>query len=220
MKKFKEFKQIIITAIIMCISTVLLVACGKPKDEIYDEAKSLLESGKYDEAEEQLKEIADYKDVSDILEQMKWESKALNCVEDIRSSLKNVDSLQIKQIVFFSGETQSALTQSKQKYADKLSEILCSEGEPAIVFNIFGQNGFGGNSQDYIIYIYKNGEYICLGSCKSLEKSKCRDDDEKQTCDIINDCKTYLTQVGSVDMNRIETIVKNRSYSTVKIINN
>ena len=51
MKKFKEFKQIIITAIIMCISTVLLVACGKPKDEIYDEAKSLLESGKYDEVD-------------------------------------------------------------------------------------------------------------------------------------------------------------------------
>ncbi len=69
--------------------------------------------------------------------------------------LITTDSLQIKQIVFFSGETQSALTQSKQKYADKLSEILCSEGEPAIVFNIFGQNGFGGNSQDYIIYIQK-----------------------------------------------------------------
>lgn len=182
----------------------------------YEEAIGLLEKGKYEDGNELLKTITGYKDVDVILEQIKWESRVYECITDIRQYLKNPDSLQVYEVVFYDGY-KSDLSETKKTAMKDLVKL--GGGEPICVMHRGGQNGFGGNTTGYSVFLCSGGVYKYLGSCESLDEDKIDDDDEEEAiCGLINLYKDNLETVGDVDLTRIKTIIKNDSYSTIKII--
>lgn len=185
----------------------------------YEEAISLLEKGKYEDGKELLDTISEYEDVSTILEQIKWESRVYECITDIRQYLKNPDSLQVYEVAFYNGY-KTDIDDAKKSAMDDLLKL--TGGEAVCVMHRGGQNGFGGNTTGYSLFLYSESEgvYKYLGSCESLDKDEIDEDeqDEILICSLINIYKDNLETVGDVDLTRIKTIVKNDSYSTIKII--
>lgn len=188
----------------------------------YEEAVDLLEKGKYEEGSELLQGIAEYKDVNTILEQIKWESYTYECINDLKTQLKNPDSFTLYEVAFFLDDEGHGL------YGGFVGGIDFSY--PAIVFRSGAQNGFGGNTIGYdLFYYFKDKGYTYVGSCDSLDedeyyndegelKDEENDNSEALLCGEINELMKEAEQVGNVDMNRIKIIIKNDSYSTIKII--
>lgn len=206
-------------------TTVYNIKVVKPKKieaknkATYEEAIELLEKGKYEEGNELLLTIPDYKDVDTILEQVKWETKVYECITDIRQYLKNPDSLQVYEVVFYN-EYKENIDERKKSAMEELVKL--AGGEPVCVMRSGGQNGFGGNTTDYSLFLYSesDGVYKYAGSCDTLNEDDIDDDDKEEVaiCGLINLYKDNLMEVGNVDLARIKTIIKNDSYSTIKII--
>lgn len=217
-KPKKNLKKIIIPI----VAAVVVIAVGliiynvkviKPKNT-YNEAMELLEKGKYEEANKMLDSISGYEDVATIQEQIKWESRVYECVTDVKQYLKNPDSLQVYEVAFYDGY-KSDLSEEKK---DAMEPIMgLAGGEPICVMHRGGQNGFGGNTTGYSLFLYSDGAYKYMGSCDTLDEDEVDDDDET-ICQLINIYKDNLEQVGDVDLSRIKNIIKNDSYSTIKII--
>ena len=221
----KRFLPLIIGVVIVVIIGIVVynLMVVQPKKleaqnkSTYEEAIGLLEKGKYEDGNELLLTIAGYEDVDTILEQIKWETRVYECITDIRQYLKNPDSLQVYEVVFYDGykadmdETQKSAMEDIMKLAG---------GEPICVMHRGGQNGFGGNTTGYSLFLYSDGEYKYVGSCDSLNEDDIDDDDKEELaiCGLINIYKDNLEQVGNVDLTRIKTIIKNDSYSTIKVI--
>lgn len=220
----KNLKKVIIPIVVAVVVIAIgLIAAGmiynvkvnKPKNT-YNEAMELLEKGKYEEANKMLTPINGYKDVSTILEQIKWESRVYECITDLRQYLKNPDSLQVYEVVFYDGYKKSS-----DKNNTALEDLVkLAGGEPICVMRRGGQNGFGGNTTGYSLFLCSDGVYKYMGSCDTLDEEEIDDDEdeEKAICGLINIYKDNLKQVGNVDLARIKTIIKNDSYSTIKVI--
>lgn len=217
-KPKKNLKKIIIPI----VAAVVVIAVGliiynvkviKPKNT-YNEAMELLEKGKYEEANKMLDSISGYEDVATIQEQIKWESRVYECVTDVKQYLKNPDSLQVYEVAFYDGY-KSDLSEEKKDAMEPIMEL--AGGEPICVMHRGGQNGFGGNTTGYSLFLYSDGVYKYMGSCDTLDEDEVDDDDET-ICQLINIYKDNLEQVGDVDLSRIKNIIKNDSYSTIKII--
>jgi ribosomal protein L40E len=228
----KKKKRIKIIIPIVAVIAIIAVAVGgyvynvkvvQPEKieaqnkEIYDEAVGLLEQGKYEEGNELFQTIAEYKDVDTIMEQIKWESRVYECISDMRNYLKNPDSLQIYEVDFYYGYNDKYET-----YNDSVKEamkplIALTNEEPVCVIREGAQNGFGGNSTGYALFICSDGSYKYMGNCDTLDEDEV-DDDDKTVCQLINIYKDNLEVVGDIDLTRLKTIVKNDSYSTIKII--
>lgn len=221
-KPKKNLKKIIIPV----VATVVVIAVGliiynvkviKPKNT-YNEAMTLLEKGKYEEADKMLDSIGGYKDVKTIKEQIKWEAIVYECVTDVRQYLKNPDSLQVYEVAFYDGY-KSDLDDTKKDAMEDLMKL--TNDKPVCVMHRGGQNGFGGNTTGYSLFLYTDdGTYKYMGSCDTLNEEDIDDDDneEEAICGLINLYKDNLNQVGDVDLSRIKTIIKNDAYSTIKII--
>lgn len=190
--------------------------------EVYEEAIELLDKGKYEDGNELLQTIKGYKDVDIILEQIKWESYTYECINDFKTWLKNPDSFTLYEVAFYLDDEPHGL------YGSLVGEVDYSY--PAIIFRSGGQNGFGGNTTGYeLFYYFKDEGYICVGSCDSLDedeyyndKGELKDEDDGAMdvllCKEINELKEEAEQVGEVDMDRLKSIIKNDSYSAIKII--
>lgn len=188
----------------------------------YEEAIDLLEKGKYKDGNELLQTIIGYEDVDIILEQIKWESYTYECINDFKTWLKNPDSFTLYEVAFYLDDEAHGM------YGSLLGDVDFSY--PAIVFRSGAQNGFGGNTTGYeLFYYFKDEGYTCVGSCDSLDedeyyndKGELKDEDdggmEVLLCHEINELKEEAEQVGDVDMDRIKMLIKNDSYSTIKII--
>lgn len=223
--KGKNMKKNQKKIIIPIIATVVIIVIGfviynvkivKPQNT-YDEAMELLEKGKYEDANNLLQEIQGYEDVDTILEQIKWESRVYECITDIRQYLKNPDSLQVYEVSFYDGY-KADIDETKKTAMEDLVKLAGEE--PICVMHRGGQNGFGGNTTGYTLFLCSDGAYKYMGSCDSLNEDDIDDDDKEELaiCGLINLYKDNLEQVGNVDLARIKTIIKNDSYSTIKII--
>ncbi len=209
----KKFNFITIVAIVV----VMIIALGgiscilfeKNKLNKYNSAFDYAESGDYERAIAVLEELKDYKDSEKLLEQMKWETKAFSCINTLKEHLKNPESLQIKEIAFYDI--------SDIENAETLIEL--SGGEPVCIIHEVAQNGFGGNTTGYSFFMYSKDEekYLFLGNTETLDSDKADKDDEK-ICLIINKVLEDGRKVGDVDLNRIQKIVKDANYSTIKIL--
>lgn len=221
----KKFLPLIIGVVIVVIIGIVVynIMVVQPKKleaqnkATYEEAISLLEKGKYEDGNELLLTIAGYEDVDTILEQIKWETRVYECITDIRQYLKNPDSLQVYEVVFYDGY-KADMDETKKSAMDDI--MKSAGGEPICVMHRGGQNGFGGNTTGYSLFLYSDGEYKYMGSCDSLNEDEIDDDDKEELaiCGLINIYKDNLEQVGNVDLARIKTIIKNDSYSTIKVI--
>ena len=227
-KSKKNLKKIIISI----VAAVVVIAVGlviynvkvvKPKNT-YNEAMTLLEKGKYEEADKMLDSISGYKDVATIQEQLKYESYVYECVKDWKNWLKNPDSFTLYDVAFYSDKESHGI------YArlSLMGEVDYSY--PAVIFRSGAQNGFGGNTTGYELFYYvKDSGYTCMGSCDSLDENdyyndsgKIKDEDdgamEVMLCTEINELREKAKSVGEIDMDRLKTVLKNDAYSTIKII--
>lgn len=190
----------------------------------YNEAMTILEKGKYDEADKMLDSISGYKDVTTIQEQIKWESIVYECIKDWKTWLKNPDSFTLYDVAFYSDKESHGMYSG----LSLMGEVDFSY--PAVIFRSGAQNGFGGNTTGYELFYYvKDSGYTCMGSCDSLDEDdyyndsgEIKDEDdgamEVMLCKEINELREKAKSVGSVDMDRLKMVLKNDAYSTIKII--
>lgn len=222
-KPKKNIAKIVIPIVVIVVLGAIIglivynIKVVKPKNT-YNEAVSLLEKGKYDEADKMLDSISGYKDVATIQEQIKWESIVYECITDIRQYLKNPDSLQVYEVAFYDG-FKTDISDTEKESIEDLMEL--TNDKPVCVMHRGGQNGFGGNTTGYSLFLCnEEGTYKYMGSCDTLDQDDVDSDDEEEEaiCGLINIYKDNLTRVGDVDLSRIKNIIKNDSYSTIKII--
>lgn len=227
-KPKKNLKKIIIPV----VAAVVVIAVGliiynvkvvKPKNT-YNEAMTLLEKGKYEEADKMLDSISGYKDVKTIQEQLKYESYVYECVNDWKNWLKNPDSFTLYDVAFYTDK------ESHGMYAQLSLMGEVDYSYPAVIFRSGAQNGFGGNTAGYELFYYvKDKGYTCMGSCNSLDENDYYNDSgelkdendgamEVMLCKEMNELKEKAKSVGDVDMDRLKTVLKNDAYSTIKII--
>lgn len=217
-KSKRNLKKIIVSiAVIVAAVAVSIIIYDvkviKPKNT-YNEAMELLENGKYEDANKLLNSITGYKDVVDIKKQIKWESRVYECITDLKQYLKNPDSLQVYEVAFYDGY-KSGISDNTKTAMEGVMKL--TGGEPVCVIRDGGQNGFGGNTTGYSVFLYNNGSYKYVGDCDTLDEDEV-DEEDKSICQLINIYKDNLKQVGDVDLSRIKSIIKNDSYSTIKII--
>lgn len=213
---------IIIVAIIgFAIYNVKVIQPKKIEAEnkaTYEEAVALLEKGEYQEADVLLDTIIEYNDVSVLKEELFYESRVYQCIKSIKEYLKNPDSLQVYEVIFYSKEFASEDTDTKVK--DIMNSLIETFGsEPICIIRYGAQNGFGGNTTGYAMFTYLDdtGAYQYLGSCDTLDEDEVDEEDE-DICTIINFIKDNLKEEGTVSIDRIKTVLKNDNYSTIKII--
>ena len=103
------------------------------------------------------------------------------------------------------------------KLLNKFSDNL--NGKPFVVMRYSAQNGFGGNNTEIAAFAYGDTEnkYYLFGSCESLNIDEV-DENDKSTCNLINIFMNNFSVVGEVDINRIDKIIKENTYSSVKIV--
>lgn len=210
MKVIKIVTPVAIVVIAAIIGIVIYsVKVIKPQNT-YNEAVMLLEKGKYEEANELFDTITGYRDVDTIQEQLKYESYAYSAINSLKKYLKNPDSYQPYEIIF---------------YASMGTEEADIEKYPVCIMHYGAQNGFGGNTTSYAIFAYstEKGEYDLLGSCDSLDEDDYDASDEDDAydllmCKLINLFRDGDDTIGSIDLNRLKTVLKNDAYSTIKII--
>lgn len=217
-KPKKSLKKIIIP-IVVAVSVVAIGLFGygnkviKPKNT-YNEAIELLDKGKYEEADKLLQSIENYKDVKNIREEIKYESIVYQCVDSFNNVLKNPDSLQIREVVFLGNQFQKGVSDETKNAFKDLADHYDIMG---VVMKYSAENGFGGNNTGYVLFVRDNDDYTYFGSSDTLDEAEA-DDDELEDCKNINIMLNSFEQIGSVDMYRIKTILKNNSYSTIKVI--
>lgn len=212
---------IVVVVILIVVGIIYVFTNVKPRNT-YNEAISLLEKGKYEEADKLFETLDGYEDVDVIREQLKYESYSYSAINSLKKILKNPDSFQPYEIVFYNS------IGSTDQYMNDLAGAVTSkdsEDHPVCVIYYGAQNGFGGNTTSYSIFSYNSSkeEYSFIGSCDSLDEKKYdeKDDDDKYdliVCRIINLYKDGNDTIGSIDMSRLKNILKNDAYSTIKII--
>lgn len=173
----------------------------------YNEAIALLEIGKYEDAKLTFDKIKNYKDVKTIMEQIRYESIAYNCINELKKILKNPDSVIPYEIQFYLGEDEEENT------------------NPSCVIYYGAQNGFGGNTTGYAVFSYskENDKYNLLGHTNTLKKEDLKEKDDNYTLNfitiiLIEAYKNKGIEVGIVDMARIKTVLKNDAYNAIKIL--
>ena len=221
-KKIIPIAVILVVVAIICavIYNVKVVKPRKLEEQnkaAYEEAIALAEKGKYEEANDLFDTIPEYEDVETLQEQLFYESRVFQCVKSIKERLKNPDSLQIYEVVFFSKEYKDEVYVS-DSMMEALNKLIADEGgEPVVLMRYGAQNGFGGNTTSYAMFVYLNDKYEFLGSCDTLDSDEV-DDDDKQICEIINTIMEYFKTTGDVDIDRIKRVLKSDNDSSIQII--
>lgn len=226
-KSKKHMMKIIIPMVVVAvIATISFTIYNKkvitPRNT-YNEAVELLEHGEYEKADKMFNSIKGYKDVDEIQGQLKYESYAYSAINNLKKHLKNPDSYQPHDIVFYASMGEEI----EPDDTEKATEITNGEKEryPVCIMRYGAQNGFGGNTTGYAIFSYNPEEkgYKILGSCDSLDEADYDRDDEDDKyelliCGIINLYFDGDDTVGSINLNRLKTVLKNDANTTVKII--
>ena len=217
-KSKKDIKKIVAPMVMIIIIVVIVLGIYNVKvikpQNTYNKAVALLDEGKYEEANTLFQAISVYKDVAEIQEQLKFESYSYSAISSLKQYLKNPDSYQPYEITFYESMNEEKISSENEE--DKY---------PICIMNYGAQNGFGGNTTGYAICSYdkEKGSYKLLGTCDSLDEDEYDKDDEDDIydlfiCGVINIHKKNDNVVGTVDLSRLKNVLKNDSYTTIKII--
>lgn len=225
-KMSSKKKMIISIAAILVVAIIAVAAVFAIKDSIetrkknnYNEAIALLEKGKYDEASEIFAKIPDYKDVKQIQAEMVYESYAFSVINEMKTYLKNPDSIVPYSIDFYEADDIDI------DFTNIVDDWVMSTDLPVCVMNYAAQNGFGGNSTDYAYFFYnpvKKG-YNFGGAVETLDIDDLDSDDEDYIGNMLILAQIIVKQesgvkVGEIDMARVKTVLRNNASYAVKII--
>ena len=220
-------------AVIVLVILAIILFPKKDKDEkvateastednnqiVYDEAIKLIESGDYEGAKAKFETIKDYKDVSTILDQIPWETRTFACIEKLKDRLKSPDSLKVYEVVLFSKEQRDD-AKLDQDMIDGFKDVFDPDEEaPVIVIHYGGQNTMGGMTDQVTIFVMdkQTHEYVAFGNTKTLDKDEAKDDEEDVVF-LYDTMNENFNRIGDVNIDRINTIIKNGVYTNVKII--
>lgn len=234
-KPKKNLKKIIIPIVV----AVVVIAAGliiysvkvvKPRNT-YNEAMTLLEKGKYNDADDLLKTIEGYKNVNIIREEVKYESCAYSAVNAVKGILKNPDSISVYDIKFYSGrkDTKEGKDKDTENSTEEESDTLIDKDHPYIIIHLGAQNGFGGNTESFALCAYSKEKetYELDAYTKSDDIEDIKDDYDSDDDNyfmyllgaaLLSGYEENGIEVGSIDMDRFKTILKNDAYSTIRII--
>lgn len=181
----------------------------------YNKALDALNSGEYELAYESFSKLGNYKDSEELCIDAKYETYVFSCIEDFNNYLKNPDTLCIKEVVLYQGIRESV--DDKSKVAIVLKEMTVER--PIIVMRITAQNGFGGNTISYVTFLYDSNlkNFFYYGSCDTLDMNEVNED-ELIYCTLINSCNDNLDMFDNINVERINSIIKDNTYTNVKII--
>ena len=203
--------------------------------EIFDSAIALMEKGKYDEGIELLSTIPDYDGVEQVLEEARYESYAFSAVNAVKGVLKNPDSISVYDLYFYRSRTEDnsaeesidedEVAESSSDATSAVDETETGYSYPVIIMYYGAQNGFGGNTTSYAMCEYNkaSGKYELSGVTNKLDTSELNENDDNYylylaSAFFINNYFNYGTEVGTIDSARFDTVLKNASYSAIKII--
>lgn len=229
-KPKRNMKKIIIPIVAAVVVGLIVynVKVIKPKNT-YNEAMTLLEKGKYNDADDLLKTIEGYKDVDEIREQVKYESCAYSAVNAVKGILKNPDSISVYEVKFYNGRKDTKDDKDTEDSTEKESDTLIDIEHPYITIHLGAQNGFGGNTESYALCAYskEKKEYKLEAYTKSDDIEQIKEDYDSDDDDyfmymlgavLLKGYEENGEEVGSIDMDRFKAILKNDAYSTIKII--
>lgn len=235
-KPKRDLKKIIIPIVVAVVVVVVglivyNVKVIKPKNT-YNEAMTLLEKGKYNDADKLLKTIEGYKDVNEIIEQVKYESCAYSAVNAVKEILKNPDSISVYEVKFYNGRKDAEdKKDTKESTEDSTEETdtLIDKDHPYITIHLGAQNGFGGNTESFALCAYskEKKEYKLDAYTKSDDIEQIKEDYDSDDDNyfmymlgaaLLKGYEENGIEVGSIDMDRFKTILKNDAYSTIRII--
>lgn len=213
-------KQIILVVSIIIIALLLIVfgvIIPKQKASSYEQALSLLENGKYEEGRQLLLKNPNYKDTQTILEEIKYESCAYSAVNALKKILKNPDSVSVYTVDFYGPDPEV-------ESSDDSSTIVDND-HPFIVLHYAAQNGFGGNTTGYFTSSYNSddGAYQFVGYTDALDVEDLDKDDDDYfiqaiTSAIIKMKEENCEKIGTINIERLNKVLKNSAYTAVKII--
>lgn len=222
--KINFFLGLLFLLVVAVITSVYYAEDIKPRN-IYNDAMELLEIGKYEEANKLLNSIQDYGDVDIVQEQIKYESYAYTAINSLKKILKNPDSYQPYEIHFYEFmDDEESYEEPVESQA--VENVEQSESYPACIMYYGAQNGFGGNTTGYALF-YRNSEsseYELIGACNSLDQYDYIDSLDENAlydaiiCKMINYYFEEGVTVGTINMDRLKTVLKNDTYNTIKII--
>lgn len=125
----------------------------------------------------------------------------------------------IYEVAFYDGYKEGMDDELKEAFEPFLKMM---GGKPVCIMKEGAQNGFGGNTTGYALFLYLEDEkaYKYVGNCDTLDIEEIDDDGKEEyvICGMINAYKDTLKQVSNVDLERIKNIIKNDAYTTIKII--
>ncbi len=156
-------------------------------DIIWAKGSKLFQEGDFESAKTELGKIPESLNAASLLDEIAAYEQALTCSVDLKSLLKNPDSMQLFEIRnYVSPDTKQSI----------------------IMIEYSGQNGFGGMTRSYVAYL--DGEYT--GNCSSLDVNDIDSDDYKElgTWLVLN---TFwdLETVTKIDTGIIEKALEKQS---------
>ena len=160
------------------------------KEDIFDkmenEIVSLMEDGDYIKAQKKLDKYTALPNYVELSNSIKYETLALYALMNLRPRLKNPNSLQATEVLFFESTENAAY--------------------PGIITTTSGQNGFGGYSTNYTLF--QAQDMSVAGSCSSLDADKLSDYSDKLICLLITSLLTGGHKINQkVDINRINLVL-------------
>jgi len=179
------------------------------------QAEAYMIQGKYSEADTMLAGIEQTDDVSRLREELSYESRVFSCIKAIKKVLKNPDSLSIYDVTFYPD-------QIKDKEASTEENTVYIDTEPSCVMHYGAQNGFGGNTTSYALFKWGGEEYELYGAVNSLDLDDLNTNDDDYIYDLLvqSEINSLIKKdpVGTLDLERIQTLLKNNNYSIIKVI--
>lgn len=198
------------TALFAAIGIVVLAAIGifyianGPK-ATYDKALGLLEDGKYKEADQLLTKIEDYQDVSAIREQIPYETYAcsgLRAIQEVFSDGTSLDCTPVVYDIFF--------YKAESEYPACFIEF-------EVVSNYNNMNTSG---KGYTVAVYDEDAraYSTDIYSRTLNPDEAEDAGERFSAYVLGYIKDNKPEIGSVNVDRLNSLIKNGKYLTVKLM--
>jgi len=157
-----------------------------------EDVQAFMNEGDYVAAQEFLNGHAYLTNYDKLCRQVKYETFLIQCAFDLRPRMKNPRSLMITGV-----------------------EIYESESEyPTIIFDVSGQNGFGGYTTSYVVF--DNDDLTYLGMCSSIYEP---DDDEYLTAYLIRMYRLDPEITDAVfDLERINQFLADGNMPTIDFV--
>lgn len=222
----QKFIVALVAIIIGILVIVFLFVVPNLKESDYNQALSLLESGDYIEGQELLMKLKNYKDADQVLEKTHFETYVYAAIDAFRMNLKNPNSLVVYDVSFYptkpTGKNYSGIT---AQIPETFDASTVDELHPIIIVHYGAQNGFGGMSTGYLISTYHSDveAYTVWGTTETTDINELDENDNHYLEKLITTVAMKMVEeevqaIGSVDIERINRVLKNSSFSVVKIV--